>query len=135
MTVHAETLTPESLARLEKTVKNYNAKLGVAFKPSTDLSIIDLSDRDIALITVMTVNPGFSGQKFMPEVLPKVEKARAMFPKNKTEIEVDGGVDTSNAKAIAKNGASVVVAGSSVFGQKNPEVALKELKMLIGGNQ
>src|SRR5271169_1349490 len=56
MTVHAETLTPESLKRLEKTVKNYNAKLGVAFKPSTDLSIIDLSVSDISLITVMTVN-------------------------------------------------------------------------------
>ena len=94
MTVHAETLTPESLVRIEKKVKDYNAKLGVAFKPATDLSSIDLSGRDISLITVMTVNPGFSGQKFMPEVLPKVEKARELFPnKSETEIEVDGGVD------------------------------------------
>ena len=133
MTVHAETLTPESLGRIEKKVKDYNAKLGVAFKPATDLSSIDLTGREISLVTVMTVNPGFSGQKFMPEVLPKVEKARQLFPnRSETEIEVDGGVDKSNAKQIAEKGASVLVAGSSVFGQKNPEAALKELKMLVG---
>ena len=133
MTVHAETLTPDSLVRIEKKVKDYNAKLGVAFKPATDLSSIDLSGREISLITVMTVNPGFSGQKFMPEVLPKVGKARELFlDEGKMEIEVDGGVDTSNAKMIAENGASVLVAGNSVFGQKDPELALKELKMLVG---
>ena len=133
MTVHAETVTPESLVRIEKKVKDYNAKLGVAFKPATDLSSIDLSGREISLITIMTVNPGFSGQKFMPEVLPKVGKARELFPEEtKTEIEVDGGVDKSNAKMIAEEGASVLVAGNSVFGQKNPELALKELKKLVG---
>jgi ribulose-phosphate 3-epimerase len=135
MTVHAETLTPDSLVRIEKKVNDYNAKLGVAFKPATDLSSIDLSGREISLITLMTVNPGFSGQKFMPEILPKIELARELFPeKSEIEIEVDGGVDKSNAKMIVNKGASVLVTGNSVFGQKNPEAALRELKMLVGGS-
>ncbi len=80
----------------------------------------------------MTVNPGFSGQKFMPEVLPKLDEASRRFPdRTKTEIEVDGGVDQSNAKFISERGASVLVAGNAVFGQKNPMAALNELKKLV----
>lgn len=132
MTVHAETVNSESLDRIQKVVKNYNAKLGVAFKPATQLDSISLSESDVSLITVMTVNPGFSGQKFMPEVLAKVNEARNEFPdRDKTEIEVDGGVDPSNAKAIASRGASVLVAGNSVYGQSNPELALKTLKNIV----
>ena len=135
MTVHAETINRDSLIKLEKKVKDYGAKLGVAFKPATSLSSIDLSACEISLITVMAVNPGFSGQKFMPEVLPKVEKARELFQNSReTDIEVDGGVEESNARMIADKGASVLVAGNSVFGQSNPELALKGLKMLVGGN-
>ncbi len=131
ITIHAETVTPESLRRMEKTIKMYDARLGIAFKPATSLNAMDVSSSEISLITVMTVNPGFSGQKFMPEVLPKIMEARKMFPDSKaTEIEVDGGVDKTNAKSIVENGASVLVTGNSVFGQSNPESALKELKML-----
>jgi len=132
MTVHAETVNVESLRRMEKTVKGYNAKLGVAFKPATSIGSIDLSQSDISLITVMSVNPGFSGQKFMPEALPKVEEVRNRFSaKNRTDIEVDGGVDQTNVRNIAERGATVVVAGNSVFGQDDPEGALKRLKGLV----
>jgi ribulose-phosphate 3-epimerase len=132
MTIHAETVNAESLIRIEKKVKQYNAKLGIAFKPATALETLDLSGRDVSLITIMTVNPGFSGQKFMPEVLPKLEDAGRRFPdRSRTDIEVDGGVDRSNAKSIAQKGASVLVAGNSVFGQSDPELALKELKQVI----
>ena len=134
MTVHAETVSPESMNRIEKKIRDYDAKLGVAFKPATALESIDLSSHNISLVTVMTVNPGFSGQKFMPEVLPKLDEARKKFPdRSRTEIEVDGGVDQSNARSIAERGASVLVAGSSVFGQSNPELALRELKKLVAG--
>ncbi len=132
MTIHAETVTVESLARIEKKVKEYNAKLGIAFKPATEMRSVDLAEREVSLITIMTVNPGFSGQKFMPEVLPKLEEARKQFPsRSQTEIEIDGGVDQTNAKVIANKGASVLVAGNSVFGQSDPELALKELKKLV----
>ena len=132
MTVHAETVNSESLARIEKKIGEFNAKLGVAFKPATSLDSIDLSGSNVSLVTIMTVNPGFSGQKFMPEVLPKLEEAKKRYPdRNKTEIEVDGGVDESNARSIADEGASVLVAGNAVFGQQNPMIALNNLKRIL----
>jgi len=132
MTVHAETVNSESLARIEKKIGEFNAKLGVAFKPATSLDSIDLSGSNVSLVTIMTVNPGFSGQKFMPEVLPKLEEAKKRYPdRNKTEIEVDGGVDESNARSIADEGASVLVAGNAVFGQQDPMIALNNLKRIL----
>jgi ribulose-phosphate 3-epimerase len=134
VTVHAEAVTGQTLSEIERTVKKYSAKLGIAFKPDTSLSSIDLSKYDVFLVIVMTVNPGFSGQKFMPKVVPKIKKASEIFGKGHTEIEVDGGVELSNAKMICENGGTVLVAGNSVFGKNNPEQALKELKRLVGGS-
>jgi ribulose-phosphate 3-epimerase len=132
MTVHAETVNSESLARIEKKIDEYNAKLGVAFKPSTSFDSIDLSESNVSLVTIMTVNPGFSGQKFMPEVLPKLEEAKKRYPdRNRTEIEVDGGVEQYNARLIADKGASVLVAGNAVFGQPDPMIALNNLKRIL----
>ncbi|MDA4111710.1 MAG: ribulose-phosphate 3-epimerase [Thaumarchaeota archaeon] len=131
LTVHAEAVDHEKLVRLGKQTKQYGAKLGIAIKPATKLESLDVDDLDVSLVTVMTVNPGFSGQKFMPEVIPKVAKAREMFG-TQTEIEVDGGVDKSNARMLSEKGATVLVAGNSVFGQADPESALKELKTLVG---
>jgi ribulose-phosphate 3-epimerase len=131
LTVHAETVDRAKLSRLAKKVKEYGAKLGIALKPSTDLESVELKDLEISLVTVMTVNPGFSGQKFMPEVIPKVARARQLFA-DQTEIEVDGGVDLSNARMLTEKGATVLVAGNSVFGQPSPENALKKLKKIVG---
>ena len=133
MTVHAESVNQESLSRIEAKVKEYGKKLGIAFKPATSLSQIDLSPYDVSLVTIMTVNPGFSGQKFMPEVMPKLEEAQRKFGRS-SEIEVDGGVDNGNAKLVAEKGANILVAGNSVFGQPNPEAALKDLKSLVDGS-
>jgi ribulose-phosphate 3-epimerase len=134
MTVHAEAVNNETLTRIEKDVKRHSAKLGVAFKPATKLSSIDLSEHDVSLVIVMTVNPGFSGQRFMSEVTPKIREAASLFGRRHIEIEVDGGVEQSNAKMICDNGATVLVAGNSVFGKSNPESALKELKRIVGGS-
>lgn len=134
ITVHAETVNEDALSLIEKTVKKHSARLGIAFKPETNLDSIDLSSHDVSLVIVMTVNPGFSGQKFMHEVVPKIGKAANMFGKRHIEIEVDGGVEMSNAKLICDNGGTVLVAGNSVFGQKNPEVALRELRMAVGSS-
>lgn len=132
VTVHAEAVTEGTLSRIEKDVKKHSAKLGIAFKPATSLSSIDLSGHEISLVIVMTVNPGFSGQRFMPEVVPKIREASNLFGKRQIEIEVDGGVEQSNAKMICENGATVLVAGNSVFGQSKPELALKELRRTVG---
>ncbi len=132
MTVHAETVSSESLPKIERKIQEYRAKLGVAFKPATSLDSVDLSKSQVSLITIMTVNPGFSGQKFMPEVLPKLEEARKKYPdRTKIEIEVDGGVDQTNARFISESGASVLVTGNAVFGQMDPRLALNDLKKLV----
>jgi ribulose-phosphate 3-epimerase len=132
VTVHAEVLNQGTLSMMEETVKKYSAKLGVAFKPATSLSLIDLTNHDISLVTVMTVNPGFSGQKFMPEVIPKIRQAAELFGKRHIEIEVDGGVEMGNARLICDNGGTVLVAGNSVFGQSDPRTALWQLKQIVG---
>ena len=131
ITVHAETLNEEKLGILSDTVRKFGRRLGVAFKPSTPLSVVDLLHSSVSLVTIMTVNPGFSGQKFMPEVVPKINQASRLFKNSRVEIEVDGGVDSRNAKLLEENGATVLVAGNSVFGQKDPKIALEELKRIV----
>jgi len=132
MTIHVETVTRESLERISRKVKEYKAKLGLAYKPSTPIDFLDPSGFEVSLVTVMTVNPGFSGQKFMPEVLPKLDVVQRMFPDRlTTDVEVDGGVDSANARSITECGASVLVTGNSVFGQPDPERALRDLKKLV----
>lgn len=132
VTVHSEVVNDRTLSKIEREVKLHSAKLGIAFKPGTNLSLIDLSSHEISMVNIMTVNPGFSGQKFMPEVVPKIREASDLFRKRHVEIEVDGGVELSNAKLVSENGATVLVAGNSVFGQTDPAKALKELRKAIG---
>jgi ribulose-phosphate 3-epimerase len=134
VTVHAEAVNHESLSSIERSVKKFGKKLGVAFKPATALNSLDLSNNDVSLVVVMTVNPGLSGQKFMGEVVPKIREASNMFARSgrQVEIEVDGGVDLSNARIVVQNGGTVLVAGNSVFGQKDPGLALRELEKTVG---
>lgn len=133
ITVHSEAVNENTLSRIEREVKQHAAKLGIAFKPATALSSIDLSAHEVSLVNIMTVNPGFSGQKFMPDVVPKIQEASTVFGKRHVEIEVDGGVELSNAKLISDSGATVLVAGNSVFGQSDPELAMKKLRKTIEG--
>ena len=132
ITIHAEAVTPGTLEEIESSVGKSGRKLGVAFKPATPLSSLDLSERIVSLVTIMTVNPGFSGQKFIMEVLPKISEASTLFSGRGVEVEVDGGVDLENAKLVYESGGTVLVAGNSVFGTKDPELAIKELKKTVG---
>lgn len=136
VTVHAEALGSGALMNMHQEVKNAGKKLGVAFKPSTPLSAIDLAELRPEMVLVMTVNPGFSGQKFMAEIVPKVAEAAELFStgKDSVEIEVDGGVDLSNAALLRKSGATVFVAGNSIFKNENPEQAFKDLRNAVGPN-
>ena len=134
VTVHAEAVTSQTLGMIEDSVKKFGRRLGVAFKPSTSLDVIDISNVNVSLVIVMTVNPGFSGQKFMPAVLPKVKEAADRFKGQQIEIEIDGGVDVTNARLLVERGATVLVAGNSILGQPNPELAFAELKKSIGNS-
>src|SRR5690606_35945023 len=90
-------------------------KAGVALNPSTPESAVEYVHDDIDLILVMTVNPGFGGQAFIPATLEKVRRVRAMVGERPIHIEVDGGIAPENAGAVVAAGADALVAGSSIF--------------------
>ena len=115
VTVHAEAC--KHLHRTIAAIKELGMKAGVALNPATPLSVLDYVLEDVDMILIMSVNPGFGGQKFIPESLDKIREVRAMLnEKNlETDIQVDGGVTLSNVAEIIQAGANVLVAGSAVF--------------------
>jgi len=128
VTVHQETCT--HLHRTIQLIKDNGAKAGVSLNPATEVSTIKTIASDLDLILLMTVNPGFGGQKFIKSVLGKIEELRNLKEKNnyKFEIEVDGGVNPETAKLVAKAGAEVLVAGSAIFKQPDIGNACHDIK-------
>lgn len=126
--VHAEACT--HLHRCVCQVKELGARVGVSLNPHTPLSLIDYVLPMLDLVLLMTVNPGFGGQKFIPEVLPKIEALSRMIEEKglATEIEVDGGINTETAALVARAGADVLVAGSAIFGAADPARAVAAIR-------
>ena len=114
ITVHAE--AGPHLHRTLQAIKAEGKKAGVAINPATPVSALDHVLEDIDLLLVMSVNPGFGGQSFIPETLNKLRQARALIGARPIDLEVDGGITADNARAVAEAGANVFVAGSSVYG-------------------
>lgn len=115
VTVHAEAC--KHLHRTIAAIKELGMKAGVALNPATPLSVLDYVLEDVDMILIMSVNPGFGGQKFIPSSLRKITEARALLNSRglQTDIQVDGGVTLSNVAEIIQAGANVLVAGSAVF--------------------
>lgn len=111
-------------------IKELGAKVGVALNPHTPLSILEHVLPLLDLVLLMTVNPGFGGQKFIPEVLPKIQKLSQKIQEQglNTEIEIDGGVSPETAPLIAQAGAHVLVAGSAIFGTSDPAQAVTDIR-------
>ncbi|HEY5620853.1 MAG TPA: ribulose-phosphate 3-epimerase [Candidatus Bathyarchaeia archaeon] len=129
ITVHAEVVNEKQVARLSEFVRERGRKFGIALKPATPIPTWFRNQlNDIDLLLVLSVNPGFPGQAFMPEVLPKVKNAVKMVDSADLEIEVDGGVDQENASSIVKAGATVLVAGASIFRKSDVKSALKQMR-------
>lgn len=128
VTVHAES-TPH-LHRAIQMIKNRGIKAGVALNPSTRPSAIEYVLGMVDLVLVMTVNPGFGGQDFISAMLPKISTIRDMLKAKglSAEIQVDGGIGVKTAPLAAEAGATVLVAGSSVFGQTDPGQAVREIR-------
>jgi ribulose-phosphate 3-epimerase len=118
ITVHAE--AGPHLHRSLQAIRALGKKAGVALNPATPVSAIQHVIDDVDLVLVMSVNPGFGGQSFIPDALNKLRQARALIGGRDIDLEVDGGVTASNARAIADAGANVLVAGSSVYGGNDP---------------
>lgn len=128
VTVHYEAST--HLHRTVQMIKNMGAKAGVAINPHTNVDLLEDILEDIDLVCLMSVNPGYGGQKFIYQTLPKVKKLKNMIVERNLEtmIEIDGGVSMANAESILQAGADVLVAGSSVFKSANPIDMIKSLK-------
>ncbi|KKB76262.1 ribulose-phosphate 3-epimerase [Devosia limi DSM 17137] len=118
ITVHAE--AGPHLHRTLQAIRAEGKKAGVALNPATPVSALEHVIGDIDLLLIMSVNPGFGGQSFIPEALTKLRQANALIGSRNIDLEVDGGVTADNARAIADAGANVLVAGSSVYGGNDP---------------
>ncbi len=129
ITVHVETAF--HLDRLVQSIKEHKGvKAAVALNPATPLTSLDYVLSNVDMVLIMSVNPGFGGQAFIPSALEKISKLRKRIDelRLKTEIEVDGGVKPSNAAEIIKAGADILVAGSAVFGAKDYASAIRGIK-------
>jgi ribulose-phosphate 3-epimerase len=130
LTVHYEACT--HLHRTLQAIKAEGMKAGVAINPHTPVSLLETSINDIDLVCMMSVNPGFGGQKFIEKTYDKVKELKAIIQRNNanTLIEIDGGVSAANAKKLIDCGADVLVAGNFVFSAANPKQVIEELKKL-----
>lgn len=128
ITVHLEACP--HLHRTIQQIKDTGAKAGVALNPHTSVHLLEDVLEDIDLICVMSVNPGFGGQKFIYQTIPKIKKLKSMLIERNAHalIEIDGGVGLQNAESIVSAGADVLVAGSSVFKSSDPADTIRRLK-------
>ncbi len=125
ITVHAE--AGPHLHRSVQAVKALGKKVGVSLNPGTPLSALDHVIDELDLILIMTVNPGFGGQRFIPAMLDKIRQARLMIGGRDIDLEVDGGITVDTAGAAVQAGANVLVAGSAIFKGQHAE-AIRALR-------
>ncbi len=128
LTVHLEACT--HLHRTVQAIQQSGMKAGVALNPHTPVSQLKHVITELDLVLIMSVNPGFGGQKFIEECLPKVAACKEMIHRRNSnaKIQVDGGVNANNAAELVNAGVDVLVAGSAVYGAENPEEMILTLK-------
>lgn len=125
ITVHAE--STRHLHNLVETIKEH-CQVGVALNPATPLQAVEHILDDIDLLLIMTVNPGFGGQSFIPSLLPKIKAAKNLIGERHVLLQVDGGIKPENVERVKQAGVDVIVAGSAVFGSSDYGEVIKRLK-------
>ena len=130
ITFHPE--ATKSTLETIKLIKKENKKVGISLKPKSNISLVEKYIDEIDLILVMSVVPGFAGQKFMPEVVEKIKILRKIIENKKlnVDLEVDGGINFENSKLVKSAGANVLVAGSSIFTLKGNTTYSKNIAAL-----
>jgi ribulose-phosphate 3-epimerase len=130
LTVHYEACN--HLHRSVQNIKQLDMKAGVALNPHTPIHVLEDIIADIDLVCLMSVNPGFGGQKFIENTYEKIKKLKALIieKKSKALIEIDGGVDLNNYKKLLSCGADVLVAGNTVFSSPDPKLTIAQLKTI-----
>jgi ribulose-phosphate 3-epimerase len=128
ITVHVEAC--KHLHRTIHHIKSFGVKAGVVLNPATPVQMIEHVIDDIDMVLLMTVNPGFGGQKFIEHVLPKIRQVKDLVDKKglSVEIEVDGGVNEETARKCVEAGANVLVAGSAIYNEKDRKKAIEKIR-------
>ena len=128
LSVHQEVLP--HLHRTVAYIKSRGARAGVVLNPSTPVSVLEEIANDVDFVLVMSVNPGFGGQAFIPDSVDKLRRVRDLLTRTRSTaaIEIDGGIDATNAAEVVAAGASILVAGNAIFGSSDPEAATRALR-------
>lgn len=128
LTVHVE--ASPHIHRSIQLINSFGIKSGISINPSTPVEVLEYLLPDVDLVLLMTVNPGFGGQFFIPQMMDKIKKMRMMIDSFQNDIllEVDGGVNKENISELSALGVDICVAGAAVYGSKNVEQAIKDLK-------
>ncbi len=128
--IQAEPASTIHLHRVLSQIRDLGKKAGVVLDPATPVEMVEYVLPLCDVVLVMTVNPGFGGQKFLPDMLPKIRKLRALCDERglKPVIEVDGGQDCENARAVVEAGANAIVAGSAIFGKPDYAAAITAIR-------
>ena len=121
------TFHPEATPSTEETIKlirKYKKKVGICLKPKSNIDLIKEHLNKVDLVLIMSVEPGFGGQKFMPEILPKLKEIKKIIDKEKynIDLEVDGGINFQNSKTVKDAGANVLVSGSTIFKENSGDL-------------
>ena len=122
ITFHPE--ATEDTGKTIKLIRKFNKKVGISLKPKSEISLIKNYLDKIDLVLIMSVEPGFGGQKFMPEVLPKLKELKKIIEKEKynIDLEIDGGINFQNSKAAKEAGANILVSGSTIFKENSGDL-------------
>ena len=128
VSVHVE--ADAHLHRTVMSIKSAGAQAGVVLNPSTPVVAVEEALQFVDYVLVMSVNPGFGGQKFIPQAIDKVKRLRQMIVERQlnVRIEIDGGIDRTNIERVVTAGAEIIVAGSAIFGKPDAEAAVRELR-------
>lgn len=134
ITVHAEVLP--HLHRAIEQIKQKGVKAAVSLNPSTPLSVLDYVLEDLDMVLLMTVNPGYGGQQFIPAMMNKIRKLRSKADSMNLnlDIQVDGGISLDNIKEVSQAGANIFVAGSAVFNAQNPKEMISQMRKEASGS-
>ena len=127
---------PEATKHVARTIdliKSLGCKVGIALNPATSVSVLDNIIQDIDLVLLMSVNPGFGGQKFIPSTLKKIQDVKAMIDHQDKDmyLEVDGGINLDTIASVSQAGANVFVAGSAIFGSSDYEETIQSFRQKI----
>jgi len=129
ITIHPE--ATDNLIESIYKIKKLKKKVGVSLNPKTKVDVIKEYLNNIDLVLIMSVNPGFGGQKFMPEVLVKIQELKTIQKNHKLnfDIEIDGGINFENSKSVIEAGANIIVSGTTIFKSNNGDIK-KNIKLL-----